>query len=264
MGGGLGLLVATAAVITVQLETSFAALLSITDALLWSRLRDDLLLRLLSLLLLLSLIREAFIVARFQLLVEPSYEWERHSCHEFEFSWVDNTYFGISTRESHNGTGQKEVIYIQETLLLDAEVGKELSISPQILWVLGCDLTSEDGTGVGWLTLNRGCCESVTLKQTSLVYKYMHIIEYSITEKVPIQGGKDLTLLGYYSLIGVGVFGCRVQAASTRVFHFVKLSRDHQAWDRDKLQIMIRDILLHRCVEIHHQHTMMNCSRGYL
>lgn len=34
MGGGLGLLVATAAVITVQLETSFAALLSITDALL--------------------------------------------------------------------------------------------------------------------------------------------------------------------------------------------------------------------------------------
>jgi hypothetical protein len=61
---------------------------------------------------------------------------KRHSSHHFELSWVDDSNFGISSGKCDNGACQVQLVHIKKTLFLNAEIGKEFSIAPQIFRVL--------------------------------------------------------------------------------------------------------------------------------
>jgi len=162
---------------------------------------------------LLLLVGEALVVAGLQLVIKALHQRQGHARHQLQFTGVDHRHFRVPTREGDNRTGQVHLVHVEETLLLNAEIRKELGIATQIFRVLLCNLPCHiggfSGCTLGLLLLS--VLDRVSVEETSLVDEHMHVVEDCVPEHVPIEGRQDLTLLRYYRLIGVGVASRRVK-----------------------------------------------------
>ena len=76
------------------------------------------------------LVREALVVSVFELLIEALHLGEGHSCHLLELTRIYYTHFRIPSWEGDDCACEEELVYIEETLLLNAEIREEFSISP--------------------------------------------------------------------------------------------------------------------------------------
>ena len=136
---------------------------------------------LLSCLLLLLLVREALVVSSLQLLVQTLYEGQRHARHQLQLPRIYHRDLGVTAGESDYCAGQVELVNVEETLLLYAEVREELGIASQVLRVLLCDLSRHIRRLCPLLLLWMHCTlNSVCIKETTLVDEYVHIVENSV------------------------------------------------------------------------------------
>ena len=220
------------------------------------------------LLVLLLLVGKALVVAGLQLLVQALHQGQGHTRHQLQLPGVDHWHLWIPAGEGNDCTGQVHLVHIEETLLLNAEICKELSITPKIFRVLLCYLPCHIrwfcGCRLRQLLLLLSVLDRVCVEETSLVDEHMHVVEYCVSQHVPIKGCQDFTFLRNNRLVGVGVASCWVKRWGTWIFHLMELSGHHKASDSNELKIIGCNIWLYRCVHVHHQHTMMNSCRWYL
>ena len=197
IGGCLGFLGRATARVK-HLQTACLAggrLLAVSETLLWCgqrRLQRDSLHQLLLLLVLLLLVGEALVVASLQLVIKTLHKGQGHACHQLQFARVDYRHFRISTGKCNDCAGQVHLVHVEETLLLNTEICKELSIATKIFRVLLSYLPCHIGRFSScclWqllLLLLISVLNRISIEETSLVDKNVHIIEYCVPEHVPI------------------------------------------------------------------------------
>lgn len=170
---------------------------------------------------------------------------------------INNWKFGVFSGKSYYSTGQIQLVDVQKTFFLQAEVSEKLCIPSHIIALL------LPNTLLRWpiqllevMRLNH----LIWFKQTTLVKEKNYEIHDCISEELPINNFQNFPFFLYNQIIGVLVPSCRVKTRGTWVLHFMVFSGNHETRNCNQLQIDIWNMLYLRGIDIHHQYAVVNCG----
>ena len=202
---------------------------------------------------LIGMLREVLDVFGLDLSVQLLESVDLEPREQFHLVSPDNRDAHALSSVGYDSTGQVVRVHFHEVLLVEAEVGEELSVLLEVL----SRLLSSVGPVLRLIRLV-GLQESLVLKEAALRDEHLDVVEEREVEQLPVDLLEDFALRLNDLISSVPVADLVVQGVGAGILDLQVLAGDEQAAEADEQRVVLLVLRDLRRVEVHQVHGVVD------